>query len=77
MGVYCSFGNAVLQNPSGINVSCLRLGEAGAGTFSREAVYICGTLLNICCGFPTAAVLELWGDGDHEYSGETTRMNSR
>ncbi|KAL1776572.1 hypothetical protein HispidOSU_011383 [Sigmodon hispidus] len=42
--------------------------EARAETFSCEGVYICGTLLNICCGFPTAAMLKLWGDEDHEYS---------
>lgn len=35
--------------------------EASAGTFSCEGVYICGTLLNICCGFQTAAMLKLWG----------------
>lgn len=58
---YFSIVNAALQNPLDINVWCLRLGEARAGTFSCEGVYICGTLLNICCGFPTAAMLKLWG----------------
>lgn len=48
-----------------------------AGPLSGEGVYICGTLWNICCGFQTAAVLKLWGQEDHEYSGEATRMNSR
>lgn len=65
--------------PKATQHKCFTTGlrEAGAGTLGCEGVCICGALVNICCGFQTAAVPKLWGREDHEYSGEATRMNSR
>lgn len=57
---YLSFVNAVLQKSLHINVSCLSSAMHRPQTFSCEGVYICGTLLNICCGFQTAATLKHW-----------------